>query len=51
MVYAYVAYNESKEIVKGKLEAKNEEQAASLLNYAGYQLINLREDCHFPYPG
>jgi type IV pilus assembly protein PilC len=43
-----VAYNEGKEIVKGKLEAKNEEQAASLLSYAGYQLINLREIASFP---
>jgi type IV pilus assembly protein PilC len=48
MVYAYVAYNESREIVKGKLEAKNEEHAASLLNYAGYQLINLRALAVFP---
>jgi type IV pilus assembly protein PilC len=48
IVYAYVAYNESREIVKGKLEAKNEEQAASLLNYAGYQLINLRLLNSFP---
>ena len=47
MVYAYVAYNESKEIVKGKLEARNEEQAAQLLDYAGYQLINLREMVRF----
>jgi type IV pilus assembly protein PilC len=48
MVYTYVAYNEQKEIVKGKLEAKNEEQAASLLSYAGYQLINLHEMVSFP---
>ncbi|MBN1189783.1 MAG: type II secretion system F family protein [Dehalococcoidales bacterium] len=48
IVYAYVAYNESREIVKGKLEAKSEEQAASLLNYAGYQLINLRVLNNFP---
>ncbi len=48
IVYAYVAYNENKEIVKGKLEAKNEEQAANLLSYAGYQLINLKELARFP---
>jgi type IV pilus assembly protein PilC len=48
MVYAYVAYNESKEIVKGKLEAKNEEHATSLLSYAGYQLIHLRTVTTFP---
>jgi type IV pilus assembly protein PilC len=34
--------------VKGKLEAGNEEQAAELLNYAGYQLINLRLVATFP---
>jgi type IV pilus assembly protein PilC len=34
--------------VKGKLEAKNEEQAASLLSYAGYQLVNLKETVTFP---
>ncbi len=44
----YVAYNESHEIVKGKLEAKNEEQAAELLSYAGYQLINLKALATFP---
>jgi type IV pilus assembly protein PilC len=48
IVYAYVAYNESKEIVKGKLEAKNEEQASKLLSYAGYQLINLKQMASFP---
>jgi len=48
MVYAYVAYNENKEIVKGKLEAKNEEQATNLLNYAGYQLIHLKAMAMFP---
>ncbi len=48
MVYAYVAYNENKEIVKGKLEAKNEEHATSLLSYAGYQLIHLKAVATFP---
>ena len=43
IVYTYVAYNENREIVKGKLEAHTEEQAANLLSVAGYQLINLRE--------
>jgi type IV pilus assembly protein PilC len=43
-----VAYNENREIVKGKLEARTEEQATSLLNYAGYQLINLKEIPSFP---
>jgi type IV pilus assembly protein PilC len=48
IVYAYVAYNENKDIVKGKLEAKNEDQAASLLSFAGYQVINLKESVTFP---
>jgi len=48
MVFAYVAYNESREIVRGKLEAKNEEQAVNLLSYAGYQLINLKELATLP---
>ena len=43
IVYSYVAYNENREIVKGKLEARTEEQAANLLSVAGYQLINLKE--------
>ncbi len=43
IVYSYVAYNENREIVRGKLEAHTEEQAANLLSVAGYQLINLRE--------
>ena len=30
------------------MEAKNEEQAANLLTYAGYQLINLKEIASFP---
>jgi type IV pilus assembly protein PilC len=34
--------------VKGRLEAGTEEKAAELLNYAGYQLINLRQVTNFP---
>jgi type IV pilus assembly protein PilC len=34
--------------VKGKLEAKNEEQASELLSFACYQVINLREQAAFP---
>jgi type IV pilus assembly protein PilC len=48
MVYAYVAYNESKELVKGRLEAKNEEHATNLLNFAGYQLVHLKAVATFP---
>ena len=43
IVYTYVAYNENREIVKGKLEARTEDQAANLLSVAGYHVINLRE--------
>jgi len=42
MVYQYIAYNESGEVVKGKLPAVNEETASDLLGYAGYQAISLR---------
>jgi len=42
MVYQYVAYNESGEIVRGKLAAANEEAATDLLSYAGYQTVNLK---------
>ncbi len=42
MVYQYVAYNESGEIVKGKLPAISDEAATELLNYAGYRAINLK---------
>jgi type IV pilus assembly protein PilC len=34
--------------VKGTLEAKNEDHAAELLNFAGYQLVNLKEIASFP---
>ncbi len=43
MEYAYVAYTEDKRLVKGKLSATNEEVAANLLNYGGYQLVSLRQ--------
>jgi type IV pilus assembly protein PilC len=42
MVYQYVAYNTSGEVVKGKLSAANEEAANELLGVAGYQAINLK---------
>jgi len=42
MVYQYVAYKESGEIVKGKLSAANEEAATNLLDYAGYRVIHLK---------
>lgn len=43
-----MAYNENREIVKGKLAAKNEEHANELLGYAGYQIINLKAAVSFP---
>lgn len=42
MTYQYLAYNESGEVVKGKLTAPSEDVAANLLSYAGYQTINLK---------
>jgi type IV pilus assembly protein PilC len=42
VVYQYIAYNESGEIVKGKLSAASEEAITDMLSYAGYRLINLR---------
>jgi len=42
MVYQYVAYNESGEVVKGKLSAANEDAATDLLGYAGYRTISLK---------
>jgi type IV pilus assembly protein PilC len=40
--YQYIAYNESGEIVRGKLSASSEEAITDMLSYAGYRLINLR---------
>jgi len=48
MVYQYVAYNENRELVKGTLEAKNEDHAAELLNFAGYQLVHLKQVATLP---
>ncbi|MFC1864679.1 type II secretion system F family protein [Chloroflexota bacterium] len=42
MIYQYVAYNESGELVKGKLSAASDEAATELLGYAGYQTISLK---------
>ena len=42
MIYKYVAYNEKRELVKGKLSAATEEAATELLDYAGYQAISLK---------
>jgi len=47
MTYKYIAYNENGEMVKGKLEAANEETATNLLSYAGYRTINLKQSVPF----
>jgi type IV pilus assembly protein PilC len=47
MVYQYIAYNENREIVKGRLSATSEKAATDLLDYAGYQVINLKPISQF----
>jgi len=42
MEFHYIAYTADKKLVKGKLSATNEEAAASLLDYGGYQLVSLK---------
>jgi len=42
MDFQYIAYTAEKKLVKGKLSATDEAAAASLLNYGGYQLVNLK---------
>lgn len=42
MDFQYIAYTSEKKLVKGKLSATDEEAAASLLNYGGYQLVSLK---------
>jgi len=43
MVYQYIAYNDRGDIVKGKLDADNEDAASDILGYAGYRVINLKQ--------
>jgi type IV pilus assembly protein PilC len=42
MDFQYIAYTSERRLVKGKLSATNEEAAASLLNYGGYQVVSLK---------
>jgi type IV pilus assembly protein PilC len=42
MDFQYIAYTAERKLVKGKLSATDEEAAASLLSYGGYQLVSLR---------
>ena len=41
MDYSYVAYNKSKALVKGKVNAINEQAALGMLGYGGYQVVKL----------
>ena len=43
LVYQYIAYNKNGEVVKGKLSATSEEAVSELLDYAGYQVINVKQ--------
>lgn len=43
MEYSYVAYTKDRRMVKGKLSAANQEAAAGLLNYGGYQVLSLKQ--------
>jgi type IV pilus assembly protein PilC len=42
MDFQYIAYTAERKLVKGKLSATDEEAAASLLDYGGYQLVSLK---------
>ncbi len=43
MDYTYVAYTQDRRLVKGKLSAANEDAAAGLLGYGGYQVLSLKQ--------
>lgn len=43
MEYSYVAYTKDRRLVKGKLSATNQEAAAGVLNYGGYQVLSLKQ--------
>jgi type IV pilus assembly protein PilC len=43
MDYRYVAYNQQKELVKGKVNAPTEAVALDLLSYGGLKLLSLKE--------
>jgi type IV pilus assembly protein PilC len=42
MDFAYVAYTEDRRLLKGKVSATDEEAAAGLLAYGGYQVVSLK---------
>ncbi len=43
MDFSYVAYSKDKKLVKGRLSATNEEAAAKLLSYGGYQVLRIKQ--------
>jgi len=47
MTYQYIASNAQGEVVKGKLAAADEKAATELLDFAGYQVINLKPHVAF----
>jgi type IV pilus assembly protein PilC len=47
MEFSYVAYTADRRLVKGKLNATNEEAATDLLSYGGYQVVSLKEEVRF----
>jgi len=47
MDFAYTAYTESKELVRGKVTATSEEAATELLSYGGYRVVSLKEAAPF----
>jgi len=42
MEFSYIAYSKGKKLVKGRLSATNEEAAANLLRYGGYQVLRVK---------
>lgn len=42
MVYQYIACSPQGEVIKGRLNAANEEAVNDMMSYAGYRLINLK---------
>lgn len=43
MNYHYVAYNQNKQLVKGKVDAANEAVALEMLNFSGLKLLSMKE--------
>ena len=42
MDFRYIAYTSDRKLVKGRLSATDEEAAANVLNYGGYQVVSLK---------